>query len=234
MLFRAIGTFKNEFKKLGYEAFDYDIQNNFGETDHIIDLFAEIENAYLGVASIFDLITCDDLIIAFFPCIYFCQQNSTFFDGTNFNWKNKTINYKSEQILLRSRERQRFYEIALKMFTCCDTRGFRLIVENPYSPLHYLNNNFPYKPSLFDKNRRLRGDWYVKPTQYWFVNCSPTLGQTFQKQSEIKTVNGLSGHTGSLCDEKRSMISPDYARNFICDFILGKEQRHSQKSLFDL
>lgn len=33
---------------------------------------------------------------------------------------------------------------------------------------------------------------------------------------------------------ERSMISPDYARNFICDFILGKEQRHSQKSLFDL
>lgn len=31
--FEQSGTFKNEFKKLGYEAFDYDIQNNFGETD---------------------------------------------------------------------------------------------------------------------------------------------------------------------------------------------------------
>lgn len=31
------------------------------------------------------------------------------------------------------------------------------------------------------------------------------------------------------------MISPDYARNFICDFILGKEQpdKPIQKSLFD-
>ena len=27
-----------------------------------------------------------------------------------------------------------------------------------------------------------------------------------------------------LCNEERSMISPDYARNFICDFILGKVQ----------
>ena len=44
--FEQSGTFKNEFRKLGYEAFDYDIQNNFGETDHVIDLFAEIENAY--------------------------------------------------------------------------------------------------------------------------------------------------------------------------------------------
>ena len=231
--FEQSGTFKNEFRKLGYEAYDYDIQNNFGETDHVIDLFAEIEKAYSREASIFDSISSDDLILAFFPCIYFCQQNSTFFDGTNFNWKDKTINYKSEQILLRSRERQRFYEIALKMFTYCDTGGFRLIVENPYSPLHYLNNNFPYKPSLVDKNRRLRGDWYVKPTQYWFVNCSPTLGHSFQKQSGIKTVNGLSGHAGSLCDEERSMISPDYARNFICDFIIGKCQTITQPSLFD-
>ena len=32
-MFEQSGTFKNEFKKLGYEAFDYDIQNEFGETD---------------------------------------------------------------------------------------------------------------------------------------------------------------------------------------------------------
>ena len=48
ILFEQSGTFKNEFKKLGFEAFDYDIQNNFGETDYVIDLFAEIDNAYLG------------------------------------------------------------------------------------------------------------------------------------------------------------------------------------------
>jgi hypothetical protein len=28
-----------------------------------------------------------------------------------------------------------------------------------------------------------------------------------------------------MCSEERSMISPDYARNFICDFILGKQQK---------
>ena len=41
-LFEQSGTFKNEFKKLGYDAEDYDIQDNFGETDHVIDLFNEI------------------------------------------------------------------------------------------------------------------------------------------------------------------------------------------------
>lgn len=47
-LFEQSGTFKNEFRKLGYEACDVDIQNNFGETDYQIDLFAEIEKAYSG------------------------------------------------------------------------------------------------------------------------------------------------------------------------------------------
>lgn len=49
-LFEQSGTFKNEFKKLGYEAFDYDLLNNFGETDYQIDLFNEIVQAYTGGA----------------------------------------------------------------------------------------------------------------------------------------------------------------------------------------
>jgi hypothetical protein len=36
-----------------------------------------------------------------------------------------------------------------------------------------------------------------------------------------------------LCSEERSMISPDYARNFICDFIIGKEQVGTQLNLFE-
>lgn len=44
--FEQSGTFKNEFIKLGIPAEDYDIQNNFGETDHVMDLFAEIDAAY--------------------------------------------------------------------------------------------------------------------------------------------------------------------------------------------
>ena len=54
--FEQSGTFKNEFIKLGIPAEDYDIQNNFGETDHVVDLFAEIESAYDGKPSLFDKI----------------------------------------------------------------------------------------------------------------------------------------------------------------------------------
>ena len=78
LFFEQSGVFKNEFKKMGFCAFDYDIQNNFGETDHIIDLFKEIEKAYDGGSSVFDNINKDDLIMAFFPCIYFsCLSDVT-------------------------------------------------------------------------------------------------------------------------------------------------------------
>ena len=47
-LFEQSGTFKNEFKKLGIDAEDYDILNDFGETDNVIDLFKHIQSAYSG------------------------------------------------------------------------------------------------------------------------------------------------------------------------------------------
>lgn len=52
--FEQSGTFKQEFMKLGIPAEDYDIQNNFGETDHQDDLFQAIEDAYDGKPSLFD------------------------------------------------------------------------------------------------------------------------------------------------------------------------------------
>jgi hypothetical protein len=233
-LFEQSGTFKNEFKKLGYEAYDYDIQNHFGETDFVIDLFAEINKAYEGGASIFDTFTKDDLLLAFFPCIYFCENNQMYFSGTHHNLEKVSSLERNNIILKRSRDRQSFYETALKMFTVCDTRGLRLIVENPYSTQHYLVENFPYKAAVIDKNRTMRGDYYNKPTQYWFVNCVPTTVHSYQRPKERKTVSrAKSGIKAGICSEERSLISPDYARNFICDFILGKKQKHTQLTLFD-
>jgi hypothetical protein len=52
-LFEQSGTFKNEFKKLGYEAFDYDILNDYGQTDFQGDLYAEIRGGVRGKAKYF-------------------------------------------------------------------------------------------------------------------------------------------------------------------------------------
>lgn len=231
--FEQSGTFKREFIKLGIPAEDFDIQDNFGQTDHTDDLFKAINDAWDGLPSLFDGISSDDLIMAFFPCIYFCENNQMYFSGTHHNLEKVGSLERNNIILKRSRDRQSFYETALKMFTVCDTRGLRLIVENPYSTQHYLVENFPYKAAVIDRNRTMRGDYYNKPTQYWFVNCVPTTGHSYQRPKERKTVSrAKTGIKAGICSEERSLISPDYARNFICDFILGKEQSFSERSLF--
>lgn len=53
-LFEQSGTFKKAFMAQGIAAEDYDILNDFGETDHQVDLFAEIDKAYDGKPSLFD------------------------------------------------------------------------------------------------------------------------------------------------------------------------------------
>ena len=76
-------------------------------------------------------------------------------------------------------------------------------------------------------DRSKRGDYYKKPTAYWFFNCTPTNGVSIQQTPEYKIkiiLKQKHGIAPGMCSEERSMISPDYARNFICDFILGKEQ----------
>ncbi len=45
-MFEQSGTFKNVLKAQGHNAFDYDILNDYGETDFIIDLFEQIDQEY--------------------------------------------------------------------------------------------------------------------------------------------------------------------------------------------
>lgn len=233
-LFEQSGVFKNEFKKLGYVAKDADIQNNFGETDYQIDLFNEIEKAYMGGVSIFDSISYDDLIIAFFPCIYFTgSTNPCYFTLENTNYRNLNLDEKLDKILERAKNRHYFYELIIKMVGVCLKRNLRLVIENPFSTQHFLYNNFLKNPSVIDKDRTLRGDYFRKPTGYWFFNCEPTHGLTIQKDKPTKKVWDCKGSSkAGICSEERSMISPDYARNFISDFILGKEQKNSHLTLF--
>ena len=65
--FEQSGTFKNEFIKLGIPAEDYDIQNNFGQTDHKEDLFKAIEDAYDGKPSLCDRVGGGRLEWGIFP-----------------------------------------------------------------------------------------------------------------------------------------------------------------------
>ena len=232
--FEQSGTFKREFIKLGIPAEDYDIQDNFGETDHNMDLFAEIEKAYEGGASVFDTISPDDLIMAFFPCIYFDCLSQMSFGWENHNYVNLSVKEKGDAILQRSANREKFFRLCVMMFAVADMRGLRLIMENPWSLQTFLKSNFITAPSLIDNDRSLRGDYYKKPTAYWFWNCKPEHGMTLQRLHKPKPiVDQPHERGGGICSEVRSMISPDYARNFICDNIIGRKQPGSQLSLFE-
>ena len=235
--FEQSGTFKNEFKKLGYEAFDYDIQDNFGETDYVKDLFAESENAYSGGESIFDNITKDDLIMAFFPCIEFSCVAQFWYSLSQKNIRQwNDMKMKFDYMIEKNARRAYMFGLLYKMCGVALMRGIRLIFENPWAMNTYLKQNvFLKEPSVIDSDRTRRGDYFAKPTAYWYFNCEPTDGTSFQHPKERKksVIHCKPSGKKGLCSEERSMISPDYARNFICDFILGKEQEYSERSLFE-
>lgn len=150
------------------------------------------------------------------------------------NYRKLTTHEKTDKILERSRNREQFFALAVKMLCVAQERGIRLVMENPWSEQTYLKANFVLAPSIIDTNRQRRGDYFRKPTAYWFINCDPTNGHTYQLPKETKVVDKskMAARAG-LCCEERSLISPDYARNFIHDFILGKPQVGSQLNLFN-
>lgn len=149
------------------------------------------------------------------------------------NYRKLTTKEKTDKILERSANREKFFRLAVMMFAVAEMRNLRLIMENPWSEQTFLKANFIFAPQLVDNDRSKRGDYFKKPTAYWFLNCEPTRGETLMRVHKTKQIQKCrSSKSAGLCSEERSMISPDYARNFICDFILGKEQVFTQRKLF--
>lgn len=178
-LFEQSGTFKNAFRKYGIDSYDYDIQDEFGETDYVIDLFKEIRGGYDEKQSIFDGIKEDDIILAFFPCTYFECQNQLWFAGNNYAQKGYSDEKNCELVIKRHKELNEFYEVLNKLVIICIRRNLKLIIENPYSQPHYLTTYWCIKPSIIDTDRTANGDFYKKPTQYWFINCKPKNNLVF-------------------------------------------------------
>lgn len=219
-LFEQSGTFKNEFKKLGYDAYDYDIQNEFGETDFVIDLFNEIDDAYShSRETIFDRMDKDnDIIFVFYPCVYFSIQSELAF---TFKWKNYKYLSDAEivdKVIERSRKRQEFYERLLRFVKVCIERNLRMLFENPFRGT-YLRHGFIKEPSITDSNRMKMGDYFEKSTAYWFFGCEPENNSINIPESDLKEERFVvhcspSGKQG-VCSTERSQIAPEYAKNFI-------------------
>lgn len=219
--FEESGTFKRQFQKIGVEAIDYDISNRFDKTDVQIDLFYQIERAYDNKSSIFDYISKDDLIMAFFPCIRFTCQAELLFTGKSYSMKKWSIERKLEYDLNLHNELSELYNLITKLTLVCLKRGLRLIIENPYSHPHYLTKYWALQPSIIDHDRTKHGDFFKKPTQYWFINCKPECNyiDPLKFDEECKIVKRII----DTAHKDRSLISYKYAEYFIKSYILGGE-----------
>lgn len=92
---------------------------------------------------------------------------------------------------------------------------------------------------MIDENRWLKGDAFVKPTQYWFINCESAGNLIFEGvglKKKRKASWGSMGD-GAVAKKDRSMITSDYANRFIREHILGHADENQgtdyQTSLFE-
>ena len=76
-----------------------------------------------------------------------------------------------------------------------------------------------------DRDRTKNGDYYKKPTQYWFVNCAPEQNMFLEALEHVQTENieDQSGKQGVNRAVHRSLMHPQYARRFIKAHILDLE-----------
>lgn len=221
-LFEQSGTFKGQFKALGIDAYDYDILNDYGETDYQCDLYAEIRGGYDGKPSIFDNMTSDDVIMAFFPCTRFEAQILLHYRGDAVQMKNWTDIQKLERDLELHAELSENYELITKLAIIILKKNLRMVFENPWSTQHYLTNYWCLKPKVIDHDRRLNGDYMVKPTQYWFIGFEPKQNLVFEPLDwvEYRTHQGMKSKDGLNKTKRRSEIHPQYANRFIRQYIL--------------
>lgn len=75
---------------------------------------------------------------------------------------------------------------------------------------------------VIDKDRRRDGDYYKKPTQYWFINMEPKSNFIFEplEYVEQKRSDKVVNADGMSRKEIRSLMHPQYADRFIRRYIL--------------
>ena len=115
---------------------------------------------YEGKPSIFDNISQDDLIMAFFPCTRFEAKVPLWFRGECYQQKNWSLLKKLECSMQYQKELTELYLLLCQLVIVCIKNGLKLIIENPYTAPHYLTTYWCVKPTIIDKDRTQRGDYY--------------------------------------------------------------------------
>ena len=193
-------------------------------------MFAEIEKGYAGEESIFDNISQDDLIIAFFPCVRFENQVMLHFRGQSHGMEKWDYRRKMIHDMELLTELKHNYDLVNKMFIICMDKGLKLVMENPYSEEHFLRRYWCYPPAIIDRDRRKNGDLFKKPTQYWFWGFEPKQNLVFEPLGyvEFDSTDALREMRRKDADivgaktikQARSTIQPTYANRFIRQYLI--------------
>ena len=172
----------------------------------------------------------DDLLFAFFPCVRFENQIMLHFRGQANQMKSWSLKKKMEYDINLLDEVNEMYKLVNYLCLICIRKKLRLIIENPFSEEHFLRRYWCLSPSIIDRDRRENGDYYKKPTQYWFLNCKPESNFLFEpitynaidvkdaiRMMKKQDYEKIGAKTKKVA---RSMIHPDYARRFIKTYII--------------
>lgn len=106
-------------------------------------MLREIEMPYHGGGAVFDDITTDDLIGAFFPCIYFCEASQSASTLSYNNCRKLSDTEKIEHILVCSGKRTEFFNLLVKLVGVCIRNRLRIVIENPWTMPHFFVCGIP-------------------------------------------------------------------------------------------
>ena len=212
-LFEQSGTFAGEFRERGKATFDVDIENRFGKTDIEEDLISSLESDEIPADSVLNEIRRDDFIMAFFPCTYFTDQSQLTSRGDGGGMKDWSVERKLNRSIELMWKRAEYYNFFCNLFKFSLDVGCKMVVENPCGKYNFLRQYFPIRPAVVIPDRRVFGDAYKKPTQFFFLNCKPAskLLQTVAADTKKNPIEDSHGFD-------RSIISPLFAKMFVRNY----------------
>lgn len=206
LLFEQSGHFKKVLQDQGHNAKDFDIENQFKQTDYIIDLFSYIKDTNM------DRINKSDLVIAFFPCTFFSRNNNMYFNRTCVNFRNKT-DAEIEMILKERLKMRNYYTDVL--LTMISKIKVPLIIENPAG--QYIKDVLKTDPVSMCRNKY--GDYFMKPTYFFCYNgayidkANMKIIQNPEQYSVYKANRAKSKPVRKGIE--RSLISPMFIENLL-------------------
>ena len=156
------------------------------------------------------------------------------FRGQKHGMESWSIRQKMEHDMKLLSEVKHMYDLVNKMFIVCMDKGLKLVMENPYSEEHFLRRYWCFPPSIIDRDRRINGDYFKKPTQYWFLNIEPKNNLVFEPlehfdfdssdRIRLMTKEDADKIGAKTIKQARSMIHPQYANRFIRQYLIDEVQ----------